>query len=62
MNPDSITPPHQPETEFNGDLQEFTVAALAPDDPRLEPRIRRGRPADRKRDPRFDLPPENESR
>jgi hypothetical protein len=54
MNADSNKPTHQPETEFTGELQEFTVEALAPDDPRLEPRIRKGRPADRKTDPRFD--------
>jgi hypothetical protein len=54
MNADSNKPTHQPETEFTGELQEFTVEALATDDPRLEPRIRKGRPADRKTDPRFD--------
>ena len=56
MNADSKKPPHQPDTEFTGELQEFTVQALQPDDPLLEPRVRRGRPADRKSDPRFDQP------
>lgn len=56
MNPNSRKPSHQPETEFLGEVQEFTMQALVPDHPRLEPRIRRGRPADRKSDPRFDLP------
>ena len=60
MTADSKKPPHQPETESGAELVEFTLEALAPDDPRLEPRIRRGRPADRKRDPRFDAPPETE--
>jgi hypothetical protein len=54
MNADSKRPMHQPETEFIGSFQEFTSEALAPDDARLEPRVRKGRPADRKRDPRFD--------
>jgi hypothetical protein len=53
-------PLHQPETESGALLVEFTSEALAPDDPRLEPRIRRGRPADRKRDPRYDASPETE--
>ena len=60
MNADSEKPSHQPETEFTGVLQEFTLQALPPDDPRLEPRIRKGRPADRKSDPRFDLPDDAE--
>lgn len=60
MTPDSERPRHQPETESGAILVEFTVEALAPDDPRLEPHIRRGRPADRKRDPRYDEPPETE--
>jgi hypothetical protein len=55
MNTDSKKPSHQPETEFTGELQEFTLQALPPDDPRLELRIRKGRPAERKSDPRFDL-------
>jgi hypothetical protein len=33
------------ETEFAGELQEFCGPALAPNDPQLEPRERRGRPA-----------------
>jgi len=56
MSPDTNKPHHLPETESVGELQEFTLEALAPDDPRLEPRVRKGRPADRKIDPRFDLP------
>ena len=47
MNTDPKRPPNLPETEFNGDLQVFTVDAVLPDDPRLEPRVRKGRPADR---------------
>jgi hypothetical protein len=58
MAADSKKPSPQPETEFMGELREFKVQALPPDDPRLEPRIRKGRPADRKSDPRFDLPDE----
>ena len=56
MNADSPRPMHQPETEFIGELQVFTMTVVSPDDPSLEPRDRKGRPADRKTDPRFDLP------
>ena len=56
MNADSKKTSHQSETEFTGELQEFTLQALPPDDPRLEPRIRKGHRADHKSDPRFDLP------
>jgi hypothetical protein len=49
-------PEHQANTEFTGIRYEFECEALPPDDPRLEPRVRKGRPADRKTDPRFDLP------
>jgi hypothetical protein len=59
MNPISPRPPHQTETEFIGERQEFFGECLPPDDPSLEPRVRRGRPADRKKDPRFD-PPDDE--
>ncbi len=62
MDANTKRPMHQPETEFIGEYHEFVVQALAPDDPSLEPRIRKGRPADRKRDPRFDLPAEDEPR
>jgi len=54
----SPPPRHQPETEFTGELQEFSGLALSPDDPRLEPRVRRARPADtrsaskKKKDPK----------
>jgi hypothetical protein len=51
---------HQPETEFIGELQEFTGTFISPDDPSLEPRERKGRPADRKTDPRFDFPADGE--
>ena len=61
MNADSQKPPHQPETEFTGELQEFTVEALAPDDARLGPRLRTGRPPDRKSDPRFDMPAQRDT-
>ena len=40
-------PLHQPETEFIGELQEFEGPALDPNDPSLEPRVRRGRPGDK---------------
>jgi hypothetical protein len=56
MDANSKRPMHQPETEFIGELQLFEGEALPPDDPSLEPRIRRGRPAGSKKDPRFDLP------
>ena len=37
----------QPETFFDGEIQVFSGPLLSPDDPSLEPRVRRGRPADR---------------
>lgn len=37
-----------PETELHGDLQTFCSNALSPDDASLEPRVRRGRPAETK--------------
>ena len=46
MNLNPTNPLHQSETEFHGELQEFSGQALAPDDPSLEPRERKGRPAD----------------
>ncbi len=49
MNPDTINPRHQPETEFQGEVQVFSGPALAPDDPTLEPRVRTRRPAGRKK-------------
>jgi hypothetical protein len=49
MNPSTTNPLHQPETEFHGELQVFSGPALAPDDPTLEPRVRKGRPADLKK-------------
>ena len=61
MDANSKRPMHQPETEFIGELRLFEGEALSPDDPSLEPRIRRGRPADCKRDPRFDLPADDHS-
>ena len=45
MNP--TNPMHQPETEFHGEIQVFTCPALSPDDPSLEPRVRRGRPGEK---------------
>src|SRR5260370_30185044 len=35
----------RPETELHGDFQTFSGPALLPDDACLEPRVRRGRPA-----------------
>jgi len=46
MNPNASNPLHQAETEFQGELQVFSGPALSPDDPGLEPRVRKGRPAD----------------
>jgi hypothetical protein len=46
MAANSKDPKQPPETEWHGELQEFCGPALAPDDPSLEPRVRRGRPAD----------------
>ena len=46
MNPNATNPLHQPETEFHGELQVFSGPALAPDDPSLEPRVRKRRSAD----------------
>lgn len=45
MNPATTNPLHQPETEFHGEVLVFSAPALAPDDPSLEPRVRKGRPA-----------------
>jgi hypothetical protein len=44
MNSTPQKPHDQPETEFHGELQEFSGPALAPDDPCLGPRERKGRP------------------
>ena len=46
MNTKTKRPKHQRETEYTGDLQEFSCRALSPDDPSLEARVRRGRPAE----------------
>jgi len=46
MNSNALNPLHQCETEFHGEIQEFSGPALAPDDPTLEPRVRKGRPGD----------------
>src|SRR5262249_47416674 len=51
MKSDSPNPLHRPETEFHGELQEFSGPALSPDDPTLEPRLRKGRPSDQKQSP-----------
>ena len=46
MTPNSVNPHHQSETEFTGEVQIFSGPALSPNDPQLEPRQRKGRPAD----------------
>ena len=46
MTPNGSNSLHQPETEFRGEIQTFAGPALAPDDPSLEPRARKGRPHD----------------
>ena len=61
MDTNHKRPSHQPETEFTGERCDFEAAAVSPDDPSLEPRIRRGRPADRKTDQRFDDPAERDA-
>jgi hypothetical protein len=61
MSQKPTNPLHQPETEFDGEVQTFTGPALPPDDPNLEPRVRKGRPgqderskADKKNTPAKD--------
>ena len=49
MSQNATNPLHQVETEFHGEVQVFSGRALAPDDPSLEPRVRKGRPADAKK-------------
>ena len=61
MNADSERPMHQPETEFIGELQVFIMPVVSPDDPSLEPRERKGRPADQKSDPRYDRPAKSDA-
>jgi hypothetical protein len=46
MSPKPTNPHHQPETECMAEKQEFAGPALSPDDPKLEPRVRKGRPSD----------------
>ena len=46
MNTKPKRPKHQRETEYTGDLQEFFCLGLSPNDPSLEPRVRKGRPAE----------------
>jgi hypothetical protein len=46
MRTKPTNPHHQPETEFNGELQEFSGQAVSPYDPNLGPRARTGRPAE----------------
>jgi hypothetical protein len=55
-------PYHQPETECKGDLQEFSGPALSPEDPTVAPRVRKGRPSDRKPETgeQQDKPPQKE--
>ena len=38
MDANPSRPHHQKETEWDGDLQQFSGSALAPNDPCLEPR------------------------
>ena len=58
MNPDTPRPGHRPETKFTGDYQAFVGEFIDPNDPSLEPRERKGRPADRKDDgDKSDEPP-----
>jgi hypothetical protein len=45
MNANPTNPRQQPETEWHGELQEFSGPALSPTDPSIEPRARQGRPA-----------------
>ncbi len=45
MNSNTANPLHQAETEFQGELQVFSGPALAPDDPRVQARERKGRPS-----------------
>jgi hypothetical protein len=49
MKRDGSNPLHQSETEVQGELQVFSGPALSPDDPSLEPRVRKGRPADQRK-------------
>ena len=58
MNTESKRPPNLPETKFIGEIQEFSSEVFTADDPRLEPRVRKGRPADRLRGP-YDEPDGN---
>jgi hypothetical protein len=44
MDLERTNPRHQPETRFNGEIQVFEGPALSPNDPSIEPRIRKGRP------------------
>jgi hypothetical protein len=44
-------PLHNPNTFFSGSVQVFSGTLLPADDPRLEPRARKGRPADKKKKP-----------
>jgi len=45
MHADPSYSKKHPETELHGDFQSFCGPALLPDDACLEPRVRRGRPA-----------------
>lgn len=44
MNATPGNVPRQQETEFNGELQQFAGPVFAPDNPQIEPRVRKGRP------------------
>lgn len=45
MNAQPNQPKQQQNTEWHGEVQRFSGPAVSPDDPSLEPRVRRGRPA-----------------
>jgi hypothetical protein len=49
MNTNAGDPNKREETEWHGELQQFAGPVVSPTDSSLEPRIRRGRPADMKR-------------
>jgi hypothetical protein len=51
MHTNASHPKKQKETELHGDLQEFRGPAVSPNDPSIEPRVRRGRPLQEKPGP-----------
>ena len=42
-------PKRLPETEFDGEIFVFSGPLLSPDDPTLEPRVRKARPIDKRK-------------